>query len=172
VQLSYRLLALHLDQDDPRKCSARRLAQFDLAILVTSRRELPRSGVLLDPRADRALSSEDAGCTAIVAVDCSWKHAEEVFGSLQRRMPSRALPFLVPANPVNYGKPTRLSTAEAFAAALYILGDVEGAELVMSKFKWGPHFLQLNRQPLEDYRRATCSAEVVEAMQWYLPVDD
>lgn len=172
MQPSYRLLAYHLDQDDPKKCSARRLARFNLATIVSSPRELPATGVLLDPRAEKALSAEDAGCSAIIAVDCSWKHAEEVFSSLQRRMPPRALPFLVPANPVNYGKPVKLSTAEAFTAALYILGDVEGAEAVMSKFKWGPHFLQLNRQPLEDYRRAESSIEVVEAMHRYLPVDD
>ncbi|MFO8133406.1 MAG: DUF367 family protein [Thermoplasmatota archaeon] len=169
---AYRLLALHLDQDDPRKCSARRLAKFGLADLVTSERELPHDGVLLDPRANRALSSKDRKCSAVVAVDCSWKRAEQVFARLERRMPPRALPFLVPANPVNYGKPVKLSTAEAFAAALYILGDVAGADIVMSKFKWGPHFLQLNRQPLEDYRRARCSTEVVEAMHRYLPDDD
>ncbi len=169
---AFRLLALHLDQDDPRKCSARRLAQFDLATLVTSGHRLPSGGVLLDPRADKALSAEDRNCSSVVAVDCSWKRAEQVFASLERRMPARALPFLVPANPVNYGKPARLSTAEAFAAALYILGDVDGAEMVMSKFKWGPHFLQLNRQPLEDYRRAGSSAEVVEMMHAYLPGDD
>ncbi len=172
MQPAYPLLAYHLDQDDPKKCSARRLARFDLATIATSRRELPYDGVLLDPRAEKALSSEDRQCSAVVAVDCSWKQAEEVFTSLERRMPPRALPFLVPANPVNYGKPTRLSTAEAFAAALYILGDIEGAELVMSKFKWGPHFLQLNRQPLEDYRHAGSSAEVVNAMRRYLPLED
>lgn len=172
MQLSYPLLAYHLEQDDPKKCSARRLAKFELATIVTSRRELPSTGILLDPEAEKALSREDAGGSAIMAVDCSWKQAEEVFGSLQRRLPARALPFLVPANPVNYGKPTKLSTAEAFAAALYILGDVEGAEAVMSKFKWGPHFLQLNRQPLEDYRRAESSTEVVTAMRGYLPDDD
>lgn len=167
----YRLLAYHLDQDDPEKCSARRLARFNLAAIATSIRELPYDGVLLDPQAEKALSSEDSQCSAVVAVDCSWKKAEEVFASLQRRMPARALPFLVPANPVNYGKPTKLSTAEAFAAALYILGDVEGAEAVMSKFKWGPHFLQLNRQPLEDYRGAESSLGVVNAMRRYLPED-
>jgi pre-rRNA-processing protein TSR3 len=80
----------------------------------------------------------------------------------------RALPFLVAANPVNYGKPFRLTTVEAFAAALAILGDREEAERVLSKFTWGETFLELNAEPIRRYADCEDSTEVVEIQQEYL----
>ena len=81
---------------------------------------------------------------------------------------SRALPFVVAVNPVNYGKPFKLTTLEAFAAALYILGEVDHAKEILQIYKWGPHFIELNKQPLEDYRNAVTSEEIVELMQQYM----
>ena len=48
-------------------------------------------------------------------------------------------------NPVNSGKVGKLTTAEAIAAALMLCGKPEQAENLISVFKWGPAFLELNK---------------------------
>jgi ribosome biogenesis protein Tsr3 len=73
----------------------------------------------------------------------------------------RSLPFLIAANPTNYGKPCILSTAEAISATFYIVGLKNNAIHIMSQFKWGPHFLKLNEELLEAYSHAKTSMEVV-----------
>jgi pre-rRNA-processing protein TSR3 len=68
---------------------------------------------------------------------------------------------MLAANPTNFGKPQRLSSAEALAASLYIIGEREQAQMLMSKFKWGPVFLDINKDRLQEYAAAPTSAEVV-----------
>ena len=80
----------------------------------------------------------------------------------------RALPYLVAANPVNFGRPMRLTTVEAFAAALVILGERDRAERALSKFTWGETFLELNAEPLRRYADCEDSGEVVEIQQEYI----
>lgn len=81
----------------------------------------------------------------------------------------RGLPYLIAANPVNYGRVGKLSSAEAAASALYILGFVEEAKRILNLFKWGPHFLKLNSEPLQDYQSAANSGEVVQKQLQYMP---
>jgi pre-rRNA-processing protein TSR3 len=151
--------------DDPEKCTARRLAHLGHATLHRSARETP-PGVVLDPFADRALSPADDGGDRLVALDCSWETAtDEVFGL---KGPHRSLPFLVAANPVNYGTPFRLNTAEAFAGALTILGHRDQAERILETFSWGDTFLELNAEPLARYADCTDSVEVVAVQDDYL----
>ncbi|MGA9400577.1 DUF367 family protein [Haladaptatus sp.] len=152
--------------DDPKKCTARKLARFDLTELHRTARATPY-GIVLNPHAEQALSPADRAETdTLVALDCSWESAERALFE----MPGvhRALPFLVAANPVNYGKPFRLNTVEAFAAGLCILGERAQAERILSKFRWGETFLELNEEPLRRYADCEDSTEVVAVQQEYL----
>lgn len=165
------LLIYHTSEDDPKKCTARKLSRFGYATLLSTRRHVPSHAVLLNPFAEKSLSREDVSVaqqSGILAVDCSWKTAEKTFASLEKTSVSRALPFLLAANPVNYGKPFQLSTLEAFAASLYILGCVDQASQILGIYTWGPGFLTLNHEPLEDYRQAKDSTEVVRLMKQYI----
>lgn len=160
----------HADQCDPKKCTGKKLARFNLAKLHKNPRTLPRQAIFLDPFAIQALSPADDAKNGIVVLDCSWEEVERVFPTLQRlMMRHRALPYLLAANAVNFGKPFKLSSVEAFAAALYILGEKEQAALILNKFKWGPVFLELNQEPLERYSEARDSTEVVKIQADYLP---
>jgi pre-rRNA-processing protein TSR3 len=166
--------------DDPAKCTARKLARFDRCTLHHSARATP-PGIVLDPFAERALSPADRRLNGsdpsgsqgtdsrrdrLVALDCSWDSAEREAFALDGI--HRSLPFLVAANPVNYGTPFRLNTAEAFAGALVIVGEREQAEDILSKFTWGHTFLELNAEPLERYAACENSSEVVAVQEEYL----
>jgi pre-rRNA-processing protein TSR3 len=167
-----RLLVFYAAQDDPKKNTAMRLARYGYVAMVTKVDRLPRGALLLDPFSAKALSPADREVVAtrpLVALDCSWERAEGTFVDVRKRMASRALPFLVAANPTKFGKPLQLSTAEAFAAALTILGERAEAEQVMSAFPWGRRFFEVNAQPLEEYARCADSTEVVRAPANYVP---
>ena len=166
-----KLYVYHANEDDPKKCSAKKMAKFGFVKLETNIRKTPRDAILLNPFAEKSLSKEDlviAKKNGILAIDCSWKNAEKSFYFLDKRNHSRALPFVVAVNPVNYGKPFKLTTLEAFSAALYILGFIEKAEEVLRLYKWAPNFLVLNKKPLEDYRNAENSKEIIEIMKKYV----
>ncbi|MFA5943004.1 MAG: DUF367 family protein [Candidatus Thermoplasmatota archaeon] len=165
----------HAAQDDPKKNTALRLAKHGKAILFDDVKKAPKHSVLLNPFAKKALSREDAQDmrkNGLLALDCSWAQAEEAFPILLGSTRSRALPFLVAANPINYGKPFVLSTAEAIGAALFIVGEARQARDVLSVLPFGELFLSLNKNPLEDYAKCETSAEVVQAQMAYLVEGD
>lgn len=104
----------------------------------------------------------------IVALDCSWEEAEKVFKKFGKRMKRRALPYLLASNPLNYGKPAKLTTLEAFAACLYILGYKQEASKILKIYTWGKQFLKLNREPLKEYSKLSTSKEVIEAQKKFI----
>ena len=166
-----RLFIYHANEDDPKKCTAKKLSRFGFVKLETSIRKIPPGMILLNPFAEKSLSPEDlsiAKQNGILAVDCSWENAEKSFVCLGKKNHSRALPFLLAANPVNYGKPFKLTTLEAFAATLYILGDTKHASDLLKIYTWGQNFIVLNKQPLDEYKGAENSTEIIKIMKQYI----
>lgn len=164
----------HTGQDDPKKNTAIKLGRAGKAQLYDDVKRSPRHAVLLNPFAKKALSREDHEDMrkhGLLALDCSWKQAEAAFPVLLGSTRSRALPFLVAANPVNYGRPFVLSTAEALGAALYIVGEQRQARDLLSAVPFGDLFLHLNKNPLDDYAKCATSGEVVAAQMLYLEDD-
>lgn len=158
------LFALMEREDDPKKCTAAKLVRLGDLREVRDARSIPRGAIVLDPEAEKALSKEDleaAQRRGVLVLDCSWNKLSR-FPKVRSGLRHRALPFLVAANPTNFGKAQKLSSAEALAAAAYILGEKGQAEHLMSRFKWGPTFVDMNRERLEAYSAASTSTEVVQ----------
>ena len=160
------LVAYRDDTCDPKKCSVKKLARSGMVRMVPRIRDLPRTAILLDPMAEQALSPADRPARSIAVLDCSWEVLDT--SAVRRFRLRRALPFLLAANPVNFGKPFKLSSLEAFAAALFILGERGQAGEILSIYTWGHRFLELNREPLERYAGARDSGEVVAIQAGYL----
>lgn len=153
-----RLHVYHVGECAPKKCTSKKLAKFDLVRLHTKAWSVPKS-LLLDPSSCAVLCPNDKPKN-LAAVDCSWDHYQDVFKAFNAT-DRRRLPYLLAANPINYGRPYRLTTAEALAAALLILEKNEQAKMILNKFKWGLGFISLNSHALFDYSRAKDAEEVL-----------
>jgi pre-rRNA-processing protein TSR3 len=166
------LVIYYAGEDDPKKNTALQLAKHGKARLVDDVKKVPPQSVLLNPFAKKAVSREDLEAMrkhGLLALDCSWATAEEAFPQLLGQTRSRALPYMLAANPVNYGKAFKLSTAEAIAAALWIVGEKRQAEQVLGAIPYGKQFIDLNRAPLDEYAACATSAEVVTVQAAYMP---
>ena len=76
-----KLLVYMLKQDDPKKCTAAKLAHFKIAYAV---RRIPRNSLVLNPYAEVSLCNSDKTLSdSITAIDCSWEelmeHSDKIF---------------------------------------------------------------------------------------------
>ena len=150
-------------QDDPKKCTARKLVRFHLATAII-RSRFPQNAIVLNPRAAKVLLSVDTSIAekrGVLAIDCSWKKVQHTWPFPIRRL-DRRLPCLVAANPIHYGRVFELSSLEALAASLYLFNREEQARKILSIYKWGPNFLSLNQPLLHEYQRATTRKEILQ----------
>jgi len=164
-----RVHAIWLAQDDPKKNTAVLASKRGDLILHKNMKRLPKKGIILEPLCGKVLGPEDHELLTIkngslVGLDCSWAQIEPSVDKVMNRtrLIPRMLPLLLAANPVNWGKPGKLTTAEALAAGLYLVGRKEQARNILGAFRWGERFFELNLEPLEAYSQAKSSSDLVE----------
>ncbi|MBE6527198.1 MAG: DUF367 family protein [Thermoplasmata archaeon] len=156
-----------LDGGDPKKCTGKRMEKFGLGRSV-SVRGVPPGAIVLSANGNQILSPADAkkARRGVAVLDMTWTNIDQephMRGVLLRR-----LPYLLASNPVNWGKPWQLNSAEAVLASLLIMGFDEQADLFMPRFNWAPEFVNLNRSLLEAYRAADGPEEVERIQNDYI----
>ncbi|KAJ2456305.1 ribosome biogenesis protein tsr3 [Coemansia sp. RSA 2336] len=161
------------DHCDPKRCSGRKLARMGLV------RELRLNqafrGIVMSPVGTCVVSKADLGIIqqhGAAMIDCSWARLDDVPFARIKATHNRLLPYLVAANPVNYGKPCKLNCAEALAAAFFIVGWNEVGDAIMEKFSWGHAFRELNAQLLEKYAACETSEEVLQVQSDWMAMMD
>jgi pre-rRNA-processing protein TSR3 len=153
-----------LKQDDPKKCSAAKLVKFKLAKNV---KKTSSKTLVLDPFAKKTvLNSDKQLVNSITGIDCSWNLADQTFTTNFLGI-HRKLPPLFAGNPVNYSKLNKLTTVEAIAATLFILGKKNLCMQLLDKFKWGHTFFELNKDLLEDYANLESEGQITSILKEY-----
>ncbi len=156
------------NQCDPKKCTAKRMLKFGLAKEAKMLHAIPKGSIVLSPFAEKALSPDDIRYArhGLVVMDLTWTNIDEF--PRPKGTNDRALPYMLASNPINWGRPMELNSAEAVMASLFILGEREQAETFLGRFNWAPEFMRLNGELLEEYSSAKDSTEVVRIQNEYI----
>jgi len=139
------LYCLHLNQCDKKKCTALKLKKFNLINFISQTQASSSKALILNPLSKEILQNRDKKLITtygLIIIDCSWNQFSNLKGYTTGNI--RRLPPFIAANPVNYGKWNKLSSAEALAAALFVTGFYDVANIILSKFNWGMEFKRLN----------------------------
>ncbi|KAH8727228.1 hypothetical protein GQ44DRAFT_704692 [Phaeosphaeriaceae sp. PMI808] len=166
---AYKAACWDLGHCDAKRCSGKRLMRLGMMRELHVGQKF--AGVVVSPKAKKIISMEDKGLLeqyGAAVVEASWKRIDEVpFGRIGGKC-ERLLPYLVAANPTNYGKPWRLNCVEALAACFYICGHPEWAESILSTFSYGEAFLDINNALLKRYMACENEEAVKKAEEVWL----
>ena len=146
---------------DPKRCTGRKLCRAGMVRSLSVSAHF--RGVILSPVATALVSPADRAVVlelGVCLIDCSWARLADVPFARLRSRHCRLLPFLVAANPVNYGRPNKLSCVEALAAVLAICGEEAECDRLLGVVSWGMAFLNVNAQLLDRYRQCKEEMEV------------
>ncbi|KAK6509317.1 ribosome biogenesis protein tsr3 [Arthrobotrys musiformis] len=149
---------------DPKRCSGKKLEKAGLIRNLRIGQKF--AGVVVTPNGKTVVSPADAEIvneSGAAVVEASWARISEIPFSRIGGKHERLLPYLVAANPVNYGRPWKLNCAEALAACFYITGHPDWAEDIMLPFSWGHAFIEINQDLLEKYAACGDADEVKAA---------
>ncbi|KAF1839768.1 DUF367-domain-containing protein [Decorospora gaudefroyi] len=154
---------------DAKRCSGKRLMRLGLMRELHVGQKF--AGVVISPVAKKVLSRSDKDTMeqyGAAVVEASWKRIDEVpFHRLGGKC-ERLLPYLVAANPTNYGRPWRLNCVEALAACYFICGRPEWAEEILGSFSYGRAFLEINSALLKRYLACEDEGQVKRAEEVWL----
>ena len=158
---------------DPKRCSGKKLER--LCLIRSLRVGQKFAGVVVSPNGKHPVCPDDREIVekyGAAVVECSWARLDEVPFAKIGGKHLRLLPYLLAANPVNYGRPWRLNCVEALAACFAITGHFDWAALVLEKFGWGHSFLELNADLLQIYSECTDYESINKAQEEWLARGD
>lgn len=162
------------DHCDPKRCSGKKLER--LGLIKNLRVGQKFNGIVVSPNGKGVVCPDDKEIVenfGSAVVECSWARLEEVPFNKIGGKHERLLPYLVAANPVNYGRPWRLNCVEAIAACFAIVGHSDWAELLLENFSWGLTFLKINQELIEVYSKCTDSESVQKAQEeWLVKIEN
>lgn len=166
---AYKAACWDLGHCDAKRCSGKRLMRLGMMRELHVGQKF--AGVVVSPKAKKIISKEDKELLeqyGAAVVEASWKRIDEVpFGRIGGKC-ERLLPYLVAANPTNYGRPWRLNCVEALASCFYICGHPEWAESILSTFSYGEAFLEINSALLKRYMACENEEEIKKAEEVWL----
>lgn len=74
-------------------------------------------------------------------------------------------------NPINYGKAFKLSCVEAIAATLFLGGFYNETDFLLSHFKWGKSFIDVNQELFDMYKECKTPDELKKSEQLYIETE-